>query len=87
MFIIYTVWPFISRVYAEFTFTFFIYFSAKNNVRMVGTDTTARRSANVKMEELVTRLMDAVPAPQVGKVHCVINAHVLALNSMDLIAR
>ena len=85
MFIIYTVWPFISEVYYVFAFTF-IYFSAKNNVRMVGTDTTARRSANVKMEELVTRLMDAVPAPQVGKVHCVINAHVLILNSMDLIA-
>ena len=50
-------------------------------------DTTASRSANVKMEELVIQLMGAVPAPQVGKVLCVINAHVLALNSMDLIAR
>jgi len=61
--------------------------SAKNNVRMVGTDTTASRSANVKMVELATRLMGDVPALQVGRVHFVINAHVLALNSMDLIAR
>ena len=74
------------KVINVFASTLFIYFSAKNNVHMVGTDTTASRSANVKMEELVIQLMGAVPAPQVGRVLCVINAHVLALNSMDLIA-
>ena len=87
MFTIYTVWPLISEVYDVFASTLFTYFSAKNNVRMVGTDTTASRSANVKMVELATRLMGDVPALQVGRVHFVINAHVLALNSMDLIAR
>lgn len=73
------------KVINVFASTLFIYFSAKNNVHMVGTDTTASRSANVKMEELVIQLMGAVPAPQVGKVLCVINAYVLAQKYTDLI--
>ena len=61
--------------------------SAKNNVRMDDSDTTASRCADVKMVELVIQLTVGVPAPQVGKGFSVINDRVLVLNSMDLIAR
>ena len=74
------------KVINVFTSTLFIYFSAKNNVHMVGMDTTASRSANVKMEELVIQLMGAVPAPQVGRVLRLINTYVLTQKYMDLIA-
>jgi len=56
--------------------------SAKNNVHMDATGTTASSFADVKMAELVIQLMVDVPALQVGKVRSVINVHVLVLNSM-----
>ena len=48
-------------------------------------DTTASNYADVKMEELVIRLMGGVHVLLVGKVHSAISAHVHDLNYMDLI--